>query len=380
MIARDLEPELRRAASLYPVVTLTGPRQSGKTTLCRGAFPSHRYVSLEPPDLRGFARSDPRGFLNDLRAGAVIDEVQHVPELVSYLQEEIDERPEPGRFVLTGSEHFAITGRVAQTLAGRTAVLHLLPPSLGELKRFPHGPRTLLETLVTGSYPRIHDRGIPAARWLSDYVATYVERDVRGLLDISNLGAFTTFLGLCAGSTARELNLSRLGADAGVSHNTARAWLSVLAASFLVFLAPPWLNNPRKRLVRTPKLHFLDAGLCCHLIGITSAEQLATHPLRGAVFESWVAAEVYKWRVHRGLPPNIAHLRQVRGEEIDIVVGRATGPLAVEVKSGATIAEDWFAALRGADARLVYGGDTPQVRHGVRVVPWQQVDGENWGG
>lgn len=382
MIPRDLARPLRQAAASYPVVTLTGPRQSGKTTLCRAAFPRLRYVSLEPPDVRAHARADPRSFLADLEGGAILDEVQHAPDLVSYLQAEVDARPEPGRFILTGSEHFSLTGRIAQSLAGRTAVLHLLPPSLGELRRFPSPPSTLWEVLFAGAYPRIHDRGIPPSRWLGDYVATYVERDVRAVLDIGNLAAFTTFLGLCAGATAQEVNLSRLGADAGVTHNTARAWLSVLEASFLVFRSPPWLRNARKRLVKAPKLHFLDAGLCCYLLGIREPDQLRTHPLRGAIFESWVASEIFKVRAHAGLPPRIAHRREVRGAEIDIVVDRgARGPLWVEAKSGATVAEDWFLALTAVrgERRIVHGGDRAERRGDVRVVPWSRIDTEDWG-
>ncbi len=272
-IARVLEPRLRRAARQAPVVAVTGPRQSGKTTVCRSCFPGHDYVSLEPLDAREFAETDPRGFLAQHRGPVVLDEVQRVPGLFSYLHEAVDDDPEPGRFVLTGSQHFGLTEAISQSLAGRVAMLHLLPLSLEETRRFPAqtgGQRLadLWTTVWTGGYPRIHDRRLPPADWLNDYADTYVQRDMRQALQVTNLAAFSTFLRLAAGRTAQELNLSALGADAGVAHPTVRAWLSVLEASFVVFRVPPWLRNFRKRLVKAPKLHFVDSGLACRLLGI----------------------------------------------------------------------------------------------------------------
>jgi predicted AAA+ superfamily ATPase len=386
MIRRNLEPVLRGAAGHYPVTTLTGPRQSGKTTLCRAVFPDHRYISLEAPDDRAFAREDPRGLLAELRDGAVIDEVQHVPELLSYLQVEVDERPDPGRFVVTGSQHFGLSAAVAQTLAGRTAVLHLLPPSYDELLRFPEPPRALDEVLWTGAYPRIHDRNIPADRWLRDYVATWVQRDVRQVLNVGDLVTFERFLGLCAARTAGELNLSDLGSDAGTSHNTARAWLSVLETCFLVHRVGAWHGNLRKRLVKRPKLHFVDSGLLCFLLGIRVPEQLSRHPLRGAIFESWVASELFKQQLHAGLHGSLMHLRADRGVEIDLLLETGTRMLGIEVKSGATVVPDHtrqlrqFAELVGEQplakeltAYLVYGGDQHRHLHGVEVLPWSEV-------
>lgn len=233
--------------------------------------------------MRSYAVGDPRGFLEEHAEGAVLDEVQHVPELLSYLQAEVDLRPDPGRFVLTGSQHFGLSQSISQSLAGRTTVLTLLAPSLGELRRFESAPRTLFETLWSGAYPRIFDRGIPPARFLADYVTTYVQRDVRQVLAVADLSAFTSFLRLCAAHAGREVNLSALGADAGVTHKTARAWLSVLEASYLVFLIPSWKRNFRKQVVKRPKLAFFDSGLLCHLLGIGEPEQLRHHPLRGAV-------------------------------------------------------------------------------------------------
>jgi uncharacterized protein len=391
VIERNLLPVLREAAGLYPVVTLTGPRQSGKTTLCRLAFPRKRYVSLEPLDVRSYATTDPRGFLSDYQAGAVIDEVQNVPALLSYLQTEVDARPSRGRFVLTGSQNFALMETVTQSLAGRTAVLHLLAPGYDELLRFPAPPRTLLETLWNGAYPRIHDQGIPADRWLSDYFTTYVQRDVRSVLGITNLSTFTSFMRLLAGRTGQVLNLSSLGADAGVSHNTAKAWLSVLEASFLVLRLPAWQRNLNKQVTRSPKIHFLDSGLVCHLLGIRKPEQLRNHPLRGAIFESWVVAEACKARLHRGLPPDLFHFRDHKGQEIDLVM--ETGPRLVltEIKSGATVHAEMFSSLekistlaaakggpKTIELQLVHGGLVEQQRSSVHVVPWNMASTLGW--
>jgi uncharacterized protein len=389
VIRRNLAPEIRAAARAYPVVTVTGPRQSGKTTLCRATFPKKPYVSLESLDNREFAEQDPRGFLAEYARGAVVDEVQQAPGLLSYLQADVDERPTPGRFILTGSQHFGLSAAVSQSLAGRTAVLQLLPPALDELRRFDEPPGTLNETLVMGAYPRIHDRRIPARRWLSDYVATYVQRDVRQLAHVGDRSTFTTFLRLCAGRTGQELNLSALGADAGVTHNTARAWLSVLEASFICFRAPAWHVNVTKQAVKAAKLHFFDSGLACHLLGIHEAAQLAAHPLRGALFESWVAAEIYKARVHRGVEPRVFHYRDAKRLELDVLVDTARAACLVEAKSAATIASDFFDSLRllsrlleatGVPTRssVVYGGDTKRTQSGATVIPWSQIATGPW--
>jgi len=270
-------------------------------------------------------------------------------------------------------------------------VLHLLPPSLDELRRFDSPPGTLVETLWMGAYPRIHDRHLPADRWLADYVTTYVQRDVRSVLGVTDLSAFTGFVRLVAGRTGQVLNLSALGADAGVSHNTAKAWLSVLEASFLVVRLPPWHRNLGKQITKAPKLHCLDSGLVCHLLGIREPGQLATHPLRGAVFESWVAAEVCKARLHAGLPPDMFHVRDHKGQEVDLVVEGASRIVLTEVKSGATAQADMLASLerlatlvaaRGAhhtiEQRLVYGGDTAQRRSMVDVIPWSKMTDVDW--
>ena len=391
MIDRDLRLVLEELARRYPVLTVTGPRQAGKTTLCRSAFPDRLYLSLEAHDVRAFARDDPRGLLAEHPGGAILDEIQHAPELVGYLQVEVDERPDPGRFILTGSQHLGLTQAVSQSLAGRTAVLHLYPPSLAELRRFESPPTTLDETLWAGAYPRIHDRRIPAGRWLADYVTTYVQRDVRQVLNVGDLEAFTAFVRHCAGRTGQTLNLSALGADVGVAHNTARAWLSVLEATFLVFRVPSWQRTPHKRLVKAPKLHFVDTGLACQLLGIAEPDQLRHHPLRGALFESWVASEILKTRAHRGLDPRLHHYRDARGHEVDLVVESERSTFLVEAKAGATVHGDFFAPLanladvvaerlptKPVERRLVFGGEQPQSRGAARAVPWGRIDREEW--
>ena len=374
-----------------PVVAVTGPRQSGKTTLCRKTFPDKPYVSLEPLDIRDYARRDPRGFLHEYKDGAVFDEVQQAPDLLSYLQEEVDERPEAGRFILTGSQHFGLSEAVAQTLAGRIAMLYLLPPSLDELARFGRPPKDVWTVVWTGSYPRVYDRALDPARWLADYVTTYVQRDVRQMLKVGDLEAFATFLRLVAGRTASELHLTRLGSDAGITHPTVRAWMSVLETSFLCLRLPAWRRSQRKQAVKAPKVHLVDTGLACHLLGVTEPAQLRHHPLRGALFESWVVSEVLKSRLHRGLSERMFHLRDAKGLEVDLVIEAGDRVTAVEVKSAATVASDFFSALSQLgrvvgerqphltfDARVVYAGDTAQHRSDATVVPWRQLHEYAW--
>lgn len=403
MISRKLEPHLRELAGYYPVIAVIGPRQSGKTTLCRMVFPDRPYVSFETLDTRAFATEDPRGFLSNYSNGAVFDEVQRVPDLLSYLQSDVDNNPTPGRFVLTGSQHLGLTATISQSLAGRCGLLTLLPPSLDELRQFPNAPEDLHSLLLQGTYPRIYDQAIPAQRWLADYVSTYVQRDVRQMLNVGDLNSFTAFLRLCAGRSAQEVNLSALGADAGITHNTARAWLSVLETSFLIHRLPAWHANLRKQLIKSPKLHWFDSGLLCHLLGIREPEQLSLHPLRGAIFESWVVSEVYKGFSHRGESPPLFHYRENRGLEIDLLIEQGRQLTAIEIKSAATLAGDFFNNLQGFAKRLsasdsagslsqpvtqsltqsisdpvsrilVYGGDSSQQRSQAKVLAWRDID------
>jgi len=386
MISRTLEKKLIELSGYYPVVVVTGPRQSGKTTLCRMVFPQKSYVSLEAIDTQEYARTDPRGFLKEYEQGAIIDEIQHAPDLLSYLQTELDANPESGRFILTGSQHFGLSQSISQSLAGRCGILVLLPPSLEELRAFPNASNDLFSVLFQGAYPRIFDQNIPAHQWLADYTATYIQRDVRQVINVGDLQSFSGFLKLCAGRTAQEINLSALGSDAGVSHNTIRSWLSVLETSYIVHRLPPWHVNIRKQVVKTPKLHFFDSGLVCYLLGIREPEQLRHHPHRGAIFESWVIAEIYKNRVHGGGVPRMFHYRETRGIEMDLLIEQGGGMDAVEIKSGATLSEDFFKNLdRFSDLwkntdnqqalknHIVYGGDLSQKRSKAQILSWRDV-------
>lgn len=380
---RTLQTTLVESARHYPVVTVTGPRQSGKTTLCRETFPDHEYVNLEPLDTRQFALDDPRGFLSQHSKGAIFDEAQRAPQLFSYLQEEVDRDARPGRFIVSGSENLALSEAVNQSLAGRSAVLSLLPLSLEERLAGKGDDPTLDEVLFEGGFPRPLATGIPHERWLQDYITTYVQRDVRQLTQVADLRTFTDFVRLCAGRTAQELNLSQLGADAGISHNTARAWLGVLEASYLAMQAPAWHRNINKRIIKRPKLHMIDSGLACALLGIRNAEQLATHPLRGAVFETFVATEIHKWRLHRGRASELYHYRETRGPEIDLLLSGSGKGALVESKVGRTMQTDFLKHLlafeaNGWDRFVVYGGDESQTRGEVEVLPWRALAAVAW--
>lgn len=389
MIPRVLEKRLVQLADKFPVVTVTGPRQSGKTTLCRAAFPDKAYTSLEAPDVQAYARSDPRGFLSDFPEGAVLDEIQRVPELLSYIQPLVDAHPLKSRFILTGSANFALLQSVGQSLAGRTALLNLLPLGLEEIRRFPDKPTDLLSLLWRGSYPAVYDRALNPGDWYPSYVATYLERDIRMLLNVGDIISFQTFLRLCAGRVGQLVNLSALGADAGVTHVTARSWLSVLEAGYVAWRLPPFYRNLGKRLVKTPKLHFLDSGLVCYLLGIRSPAQLREHPLRGAVFETWVASEILKARVHRGLQPGLCFYRDSKGVEVDLVLELGNLAKAIETKSGQTVADDAFDSLKAFQTALqaqhtqvegfvIHGGEEMQKRTAATVLPWSRINEIDW--
>jgi len=393
MIERLLQPRLRELATRYPVLTLTGPRQSGKTTLSRMAFPGHPHVSLENPAERELAEEDPVAFLARYPDGAIIDEVQRVPQIFSYLQGLVDDDPRPGRFLLTGSQNLALVDAVTQSLAGRTTLTELLPLSLEEIRRFPDPPTDLGTLLWQGGYPRIYELGLPAHEWLADYTATYVERDVRQLVNVGDLLLFQTFLRLCAGRTGQLLNLSSLANDCGISQPTARAWLSVLEASYVVFRLPPFFANLGKRLVKTPKLYFYDVGLAASLLHIETPDQVMTHPLRGALFETWAIAEIAKAHLHRGRRPRLFFYRDRGGLEIDLILEKGSEVVGVEIKSGQTPSGRYFSAferlqqaLRGAetyrltDRIVVYGGDESQRRSAGELVSWNDIDSHDWSG
>lgn len=382
MIPRAAEPLVRTLLEGFPIITITGPRQSGKTTLAKAVFAGKPYVSLEDPDVRLAALDDPRAFLDRFPDGAVLDEVQRCPAILSYLQTRVDADGRMGLFILTGSQQFGLLSGISQSLAGRTAFVELLPLSLGELQSAGLPPQKLDDLLLKGGYPALYDRKLSPRAWFSAYVAAYVERDVRRMLKVQELEAFQRFVMFCAGRSGQLLNLSALAADCGITHNTAKAWLSVLEASYLVFQLRPYHANFNKRLVKAPKLYFHDVGLACWLLGIQSPQQMAAHPLRGALFETWAMAELMKSRLNAGERPGMYFWRDSNGNEVDVLVERATRLVPVEIKSGTTVARDFFAGLEkwlalagdlGADPTLIYGGDTSYLHKGIRVVGWRDI-------
>jgi predicted AAA+ superfamily ATPase len=382
MISRQLVGTLRRLVAAYPIIAITGPRQSGKTTLARALFADRPYVSLEDPAERAFALEDPKGFLARFTQGAVFDDAQRWPDLFSWLQGMVDAERVPGRFVLTGSQQFGLLAGISQSLAGRVGLAHLLPLSIGELAARPQPLPRLDELTLAGAYPAIHAHGIPPGDWMAAYVATYLERDVRRIANIQDLPAFQRFVRLCAGRTGQLLNLSALGGEAGVAHGTARAWLGVLEASYLVHVLPPYHRNFGKRLVKTPKLYFLDVGLAAWLLGIRDSATLALHPLRGALFETLIVSEVLKHRRNLGLPADIYFWRDNNGLEADLLIEDGAKLQPVEIKSGQTVTQDYIRAAQragripGEEGRmpwLVFGGDERYERSGVRVIGWREL-------
>ena len=362
-----------------------GPRQSGKTTLCRKVFPEHAYVNLEAVDVSQAAREDPRGFLDRFADGVILDEIQRVPSLTSYVMQRLDESEATGRFIFTGSQNVLATAATSQSLAGRVAVLELLPFEWEELRVSPAAPEKLDNVLWTGGYPPIVDQGLSPSVWHQGYATTYLERDVRQILNIGDLSVFQTFLALCAGRVGTEINLSQLGGDVGISYHTAQSWLSVLEASYIVFRLPPWHRNLGKRLVKRRKLYFWDTGLACALLGIRDPADLRTHPLRGPLFESWVVSELLKSEIHRGSRPMAYFYRDRARNEVDLLIERGGVVLAVEAKAGATVVDGFFKGLRRFDElaseslpgsisrAVVYGGEDSYRRAGAEVVSWRDI-------
>ncbi|MFW5854579.1 MAG: ATP-binding protein [Thermodesulfobacteriota bacterium] len=382
MIEREAASKALKLASQYPVLTITGPRQSGKTTLCRMIFGGKAYVSLEDVDERGFARSDPRGFLNRFPEGAIIDEVQRAPDLLSYIQTIVDENRKDGFFILTGSQQFELLESISQSLAGRTAMLKLMPFTLTEA----YGPDisnvSLEKMLYTGLYPRIFDKGLDPTEAMSFYVNTYVERDLRMLINVKDLSKFEIFLKLCAGRTGQILNMTSLGNDCGVNHATVKSWLSVLEASYIVKLMRPYYRNFNKRLVKSPKLYFWDTGLAAFLLGIQNEKQMATHPLKGMLFESFVTSEMLKHRFNAGKTDHLYFFRDNSGNEVDLICDHGIQLDAVEIKSGQTVASDFFKGLTFLSnltdavrqSYLVYGGEKQFIRgNNIQVTPWRRI-------
>ncbi len=381
MIKREIEQKLLALSEKFPVVAVIGPRQSGKTTLVRATFKDHSYVNLEEPDTRLFAVGDPRGFLQT--TPMVIDEFQRVPELLSYIQTVVDSDNRPGRIILTGSQNFLISEKISQTLAGRVAILKLLPFSIDELsseERYRGLDR--YDLIYKGFYPPVYDRDIDPLDWFPNYISTYVERDVRQIKNITDLNRFTLFMKLLAGRVGQLLNYTSLAVETGISPNTARDWIGMLEASFVVFTLQPWHANINKRLVKQPKLYFVDPGLAVALLEIRSVEHLKTYHQAGSLFENMMIVELLKHRFNRGLQNNLFFLRDSTGREIDCLLDHGTTRDIVEIKSGMTVNKDFFAALDyyagfpalGVRNRyLIYGGDERRQMGDTPVLPWKSV-------
>ncbi len=383
MISRHASPRILRLLDGFPVLTITGPRQSGKTTLVRQLLPHKPYVSLEAPAQREFARTQPAEFLRQFPSGAVIDEAQNAPELFSEMQGVVDASPTMGQFVLTGSHNLSLLSGVTQSLAGRTALVELLPLSIAELRDAQLLEPDYANHLVKGFYPALYSRPLEPYEWLNAYLVTYAERDARQLTAIQDLGAFQRFLKLTAARTGQLLNMQSLASDAGVSDKTAKQWLSILETCYLIHFVRPHFANFGKRLTKSPKIYMTDVGLAAALLGIHTAQQVQSHPLRSALFETMVVNEFLKSRANAGVREPLYFWRDNIGTEVDLILERGQDIAAVEIKSGITVASDAFSNLqkwqkyateRGHFSKiypgLVYGGDAPFTRAGVDVLPW----------
>ncbi len=413
MIKRKLSEKIINLSKKFPSVTITGPRQSGKTTLVKDIFKNYAYISLEDPDEREFAISDPKGFLKRFSSGIILDEIQRVPVLLSYIQGIIDKEYVPGRFIITGSNQFYLMKNITQTLAGRTAIVNLLPFSLTELleqpainifdltdltdigyieniygksgkSKYGKPPLRLEEYLFKGFYPPIYDKQLEPKDWLSAYYITYVERDVREITNIVDIETFYRFIQLCAGRCGQILNLSSLASDAGISHTTAKNWISVLQASFILYVMPPHFSNFSKRIIKSPKLYFLDTGLLCYLLRIRNAEDVSFNSMRGQIFENFVFLEFYKFFANIGEIPPLYFWRDRTGHEIDFIIDTGKKLIPVEAKSGETIVNSFFDGLnyfKSLDKNanisktgiLINGGDAFYIRNGNLALPWYYI-------
>ena len=382
MIERTIEEKLRQMTTKFPVVTLTGTRQCGKSTLLKQRFNEFKYISLEDLDRRQFAIDDPRGFLMNFGTPLIIDEAQYAPDLFSYIQTRVDEKNEAGMYILSGSHNFLLMERISQSLAGRTAVLKMAPLSIKELRQASLLPENLNDWLITGGYPRIYDKEIAPVDFFPNYVQTYLERDVRLLRNISDMSQFVRFLKLCAGRVAQLLNIASLASECGISVPTANAWLSILETSYTIFLLKPYYRNFNKRLIKSPKLYFFDTGLAASLLGLEEPRQMETHYLRGELFENMVISEFMKQAYAQGREPNLYFWRDSNNEEVDLLSEQSTTLECYEIKSAATMHSDHFSSLKtfAKQAQLdtnrlhvVYGGEQDIQTSNGNYISWKNL-------
>ena len=384
MIKRQITEKLVQLTEKFPVVTVTGPRQSGKTTLVKYIFKNYDYVSLENFDVRLRAEHDPKSFLNNFSGKVIIDEIQHVPALLSYIQTKVDKEKTKGMYVLTGSQNLLMSEKISQSLSGRTALIKLLPLSIFELRNsgyFNIHSQSYEEIIFKGSYPAVYNDNINPVDFYPAYLETYIQRDVRNIQNIRNLRSFTSFVKLCAGRTGQILDLSSLANDAGISVNTAKGWISLLEAAYIIFLLPPYYKNFNKRLIKSPKVYFYDTGLASFLLGIENEKQLITHYLKGSLFENHIIMEVVKQRYNTGKQANVYYWRDNKKNEIDCIIDGVI-PHAIEIKSSQTFTKDFLKMknywMKTTDLpentfSLVYGGDDSFNFLGTEVISWKTL-------
>lgn len=382
MVNRTIVEGINAYMQRYPIVALTGPRQSGKTTLLKGMFPDFRYVSLENPDNRAFAENDPNGFLQLYDQKVILDEVQRVPALLSYIQTIVDSNNMMGQYILSGSQNFNLMKSITQSLAGRVALFKLLPFDMTELKSAGLLPSDYEQLIIKGCYPALYDRSIPFASFYANYIETYIQRDVTELLSIRDFGLFRTFLKLCAARIGQQLNIANLSSETGVSVPTLRSWISILESSYIMYQLPPFFKNFNKRLVKSPKLYFYDTGLASFLLGIRNEKTLLESEFKGALFENMIITEYVKQNYHNNLYHDFYYWRDSNGHEVDLLVSNDTAYDAIEIKSTKTILPKQFAGLDflaniGGDAIrrkiLVYGGDSSQKRTHYQIWAWSDI-------
>ena len=379
MIDREIEKELKLLKKEFPIIAILGPRQSGKTTLSKKAFPNYEYISLEDIDHREFAQNDPRGFLSRYSSEIIFDEIQRVPELMSYLQTHADNQKTNGKIIITGSHNFLLMEQISQSLAGRVGITKLLPFTVNEIKS---KSLKLNDLLYTGMYPRIYDQDIRPDTFYKNYISTYVEKDIRQIKRITNLDNFLRFIRILAGRTGQELNLSAVSEECGISHNTGKEWISVLEASFLIYRIPPFHKNYNKRIVKNPKIYFTDTGLVCNLLGIRNKTDIDYHFLKGNIFETFVVTEFIKYNFNFGEKLHFYFWRDNHQKELDLIIDIGHKHFGVEIKSSETIQEKYFDGLKywtnlskssPSDMFLIYGGKQNVVRNNMNIVSWEKI-------